>query len=156
MGKPHGLGGEVYVVPISDDPHRFDVGASLLDEQGEELLIESARRHNDRLLIKFAGVDDRDTAATMKGPLYVTEDALRALDDDEFWTHDAIGCEVFTVDDPTPVGTVRDLMSGAAQDLLVLDTPRGERLVPLVKAIVVEVDVAARRVVLDPPAGLLD
>ena len=54
------------------------------------------------------------------------------------------------------VGTVARVVPGPAQDLLALDTPVGERLVPLVKEIVVEIDTRNRRVVLDPPQGLLD
>jgi 16S rRNA processing protein RimM len=51
---------------------------------------------------------------------------------------------------------VSSVVHGPAQDLLAVSTERGERLVPLVKEIVVEVDVRARRVVIHPPAGLLD
>ncbi|MGH3900751.1 MAG: ribosome maturation factor RimM, partial [Pseudonocardiaceae bacterium] len=54
------------------------------------------------------------------------------------------------------LGTVREIVHAPASDLLVLDTARGDALVPFVRAIVSEVDLANGRVVLDPPAGLLD
>ncbi|MGH3838085.1 MAG: PRC-barrel domain-containing protein, partial [Pseudonocardiaceae bacterium] len=54
------------------------------------------------------------------------------------------------------LGTVREVVHAPASDLLVVETDRGEVLVPFVRAIVPEVDLAGGRVVLDPPAGLLD
>ena len=154
-GKPHGLAGDVYVVPISDDPRRFEPGSRLLRADGSELVIESVRRHTNRFLVKFEGVESRDDAERVRGPLFVSADDVRALDEDEFWPHDLEGCEVF---DRTGerLGTVTKLIPGNAQDLLAVATERGERLVPLVKEIVVAVDVAGRRVTIDPPAGLLD
>ncbi|HUM00747.1 MAG TPA: ribosome maturation factor RimM, partial [Thermoanaerobaculia bacterium] len=58
--------------------------------------------------------------------------------------------------DGRPLGVVKDLVEVAGRPLLVLETPRGEREVPFSRPIVVAVDLAVRRVVLDPPAGLLD
>ena len=154
VGKPHGLDGEVYVVPISDDPDRFAPGSRLLSSNDSELEIESVRNHGSRLLVRFVGVTDRDTADNLRGPLYVTRNEVRALDEDEYWPQDLIDCEVFI--DGQAGGRVLEVRPGAAHDLLVLETPRGERLVPLVKEIVRSVDTEARRIDLEPPAGLLD
>jgi 16S rRNA processing protein RimM len=154
-GKPHGLAGDVYVVPISDDPRRFQAGSVLLRVDGTELVVESARRHADRFLVKFSGIESRDAAALLRGPLYVSAADVRTLGEDEFWPHDLEGCEVVDVTGAV-VGAVRAVIPGSAQDLLAVDTAAGERLVPLVKEIVVAVDVAGRRVTIDPPPGLLD
>jgi 16S rRNA processing protein RimM len=148
------VGGEVYVEPISDDPHRFDPGAILVRDDDSEIVVEASRRHNDRLLVKFAGVDSRSAAETARGPLYVKHGQERALDDGEFWERDLIGCEVFVGD--TLVGVVERIDHDQFQDRMVVATDRGERLVPMVKEIVVKVDVAARRLVIDPPTELLD
>lgn len=154
IGKPHGLAGEVYVVPISDDPTRFEPGSVLQTERGE-LTVASSRRHGDRLLVHFEGIDSRDLAERLRGPLFVPAESVRALEEDEFWPHDLEGCEV--VDEAgAALGTVARIAPGAAHDILVVDTPAGERLIPLVKEIVREVDVDARRVLVDPPEGLLD
>ena len=154
IGKPHGISGEVYVVPISDDPRRFEPG-SRLQWRDRDLVVAGARRHGNRLLVKFEGVDDRNTAETLRGPLFVPATEARTLEDNEFWPHDLIGCEVWTVGH-APHGQVKDGIPGVAQDLLVVATENGEHLVPLVKEIVVKVDLEAGIVLLDPPAGLLD
>ena len=139
---------------ISDDPRRFQAGSELLRDDGR-LIVESVRPHGTRLLVKFEGVDTRDDAESLRGPLFVPADDARTLEDDEYWPHDVIGCEVYNLSDDR-IGVVADLVPGAAQDLLIVTTEAGERMVPLVKEIVRRVDVAERRVVIDPPAGLLD
>ena len=155
VGKPHGLHGHVFVVRISDDPERFRPGARLLTATGGEVTVVEAKQHGDRFLISFSGYETREAAETLRGPLYIDATQARDLGDDEFWEHDFVGCRASTTSG-IEVGTVARVIPGPAQDLLALDTPAGERLVPLVKEIVVEVDTRNRRVVLDPPPGLLD
>jgi 16S rRNA processing protein RimM len=155
VGKPHGIAGEVYVVPISDDARRFEPGAALQREDGTTLVVETARHHTNRFLVKFEGVDSRDEAERVRGPLFVPAADARALEDDEFWPHDLEGCAVVLADG-SPVGQVTSVVTGPAQDLLEIATPRGERLVPFVKEMVVGVDLDARTVTIDPPAGLLE
>ena len=155
VGKPHGLSGEVYVLPISDDPTRFNPGSVLVRDDGTPLSVEAARRHRDRFLVKFADVDDREAAEKLRGPLYVPANALRQLDDDEYWPHELIGCVVFDTAG-RPLGAIEAITPGAAHDLISVRTERGLRSLPAVKDIVVEIDIAARRVVADAPEGLLE
>ncbi|HEU4488400.1 MAG TPA: ribosome maturation factor RimM [Actinomycetota bacterium] len=154
-GKPHGLSGELYVTPISDDPRRFEQGSVLYTAGGEALTVERSRLHRNRLLVKFEGVDDRDAADARRGPLYVRSEDVRALGDGEWWEHELIGMRV---EDPEgrELGRITGVVPGAAQDLLEIGTPGGERLVPLVAAIVTEIDREARRAVVEAPEGLLD
>lgn len=154
MGKPHGLSGEVYVVPISDDPHRFDEGSVLIREDDTTLTIEACRPHNNRLLVKFEGVEDREGAEDIRGPLFVTPEARRELESDEFWMDDLVGCKVQLVGGDE-VGTVTQVVPGAAQDLLEVETEAGPRLIPIVKEIVLSVDIEQMLVTVDPPEGLL-
>lgn len=155
IGKPHGTTGEVYVVRISDDPHRFDPGATLIHEDGRELTVQSSRSHRDRFLVHFQGATDRESAQALRGALYIDTSAVRQLDESEFWEADLIGCTV-VLTDGSEVGEVTDVIVRPAQDLLQIETPRGERLVPFVGEIVTEVDAQGRRIVMDPPQGLLD
>lgn len=155
IGKPHGLGGEVYVVRISDDPERFSVGATLVHDDGRDLIIEAARPHRDRFLVKFEGIETRTQAEALRGDLYIRLDQVRDLERDEFWPHDLVGSEVITAAGDA-VGRVTEVRPGSAHDLLVVDTRSGERMIPAVKAIVTSVDVDAHTITIEPPAGLLD
>ncbi len=143
------------MIRISDDPRRFEPGSRLHHEDGRELAVESARDHRNRLLVKFEGVDDRTAAEELRGVLYVEASEARDLDPGEFWEHDLTGLAVVRAGTRAEVGTVSHVQPGPAQDLLVLDTPGGERLVPLVAGIVVGVDLDAGEVTIDPPEGLL-
>jgi 16S rRNA processing protein RimM len=155
IGKPHGIAGEVYVTPISDDPGRFEPGASLVHEDGRELTVETSRAHRDRFLVKFAGFDARTEAEGLRGSLYVHIEQARELEADEFWPHDLVGAEVVEPGGRR-VGRITEVRPGPAHDLLVVETGSGERMIPAVKAIVTSIDTVAHRIHVDPPAGLLD
>lgn len=85
----------------------------------------------------------------------MSSEVARELEDTEYWEHELVGCRAFLLDG-TEVGEVTDVIVRPAQDLLEIETGHGRRLIPFVEAIVREVDPQQRRVVLDPPAGLLD
>lgn len=155
IGKPHGTSGEVYVVRISDDPRRFEIGAELTHEDGRKLVVATCRAHRNRFLVRFDGIDSREEAEAIRGALYVDPADARALEDTEYWEYEIVGSTV-ALTDGTQVGQVSDVIVRPAQDLLEVTTQHGPRLVPFVDEIVVQVDRAARRVVIDPPAGLLD
>jgi 16S rRNA processing protein RimM len=146
--------GEVYVVVISDDPRRFEPGSRLLTADDQALEIESRRGHGSRLLVKFHGVSSRDEADSLRGPLYVPSEDARSLEDGEFWPFDLVGCEVY--EEGELRGTVTEVRPGAAQDLLIIDTAAGERMIPLVKEIVTSVQTDNRRIDVTPPEGLLE
>jgi len=158
IGRPHGLRGEVTVQVHTDFPdQRFATGVLLRGDTGDTLRVDTVRPHNGALLVRFAGIADRAAAAELCGQVLSIDAAeLPDLDDpDEFYDHQLEGLAAVGPDGAA-LGTVREVMHAPASDLLVLDTDHGEVLVPFVRAIVPEVDLVAGRVVLDPPAGLLD
>jgi 16S rRNA processing protein RimM len=144
------------MVAISDDPHRFETGSRLELADGRLLVVEGTRIHRgDRLLVKFEGIDSRNAAELLRGPVYVHENQRRELEAGQYWQHELVGCRVLTVAG-NEVGQISGVVGGPAQDLLSVDRGGATVLVPLVKAIVVDVDIDARRVTIAPPAGLLD
>lgn len=102
--------------------------------------------------MKFEGTDSRDDAEALRGALFVPSDRVRELDADEYWPHDLVGCALVTAAGDE-VGEVSRVVPGAAQDLLVVGAE--EKLIPMVKDIVISVDIEGRRIVIDPPEGLL-
>jgi 16S rRNA processing protein RimM len=150
----------------TDEPdERFAVGAAL--EAGPTpddnapaaatLRVAAKRWHSGQLLVAFAGITDRTAAGELTGRwLSVDSSRLPASPDpDEFRDHELVGLSVRTLAGEA-VGVVTDVRHHG-QDLLVVRHPGGEEtLVPFVKAIVPDVDVAAGVLVIDPPPGLLD
>ena len=118
-------------------------------------MVERSREHRDRFLVKFEGIDSRPEAEAAKGTLFVPADRARELEDGEYWERDVVGCTVVTSEGAS-LGTVTDVIPGPAQDLLEIDTERGPKLVPFVSEFVSDVDTGARKIVLDPPEGLLE
>jgi 16S rRNA processing protein RimM len=168
IGRPHGIRGEVTIGIRTDEPDlRFAVGAVVdasPDGQDEtpadttQLTVACRRWHSGQLLVGFAGITDRTVAAELTGTwLSIDSSQLPDTPDpDEFRDHELIGLSVATADGAA-AGVVTDVLHHG-QDLLVVRRDGGgpEILVPFVKAIVPEVDVAAGRLVIDPPPGLID
>jgi len=159
IGRPHGVRGEVTVEVRTDAPDdRFVPGAVLRTEPATAgpLTVESARWHSGTLLVTFAEVQGRDAVEALRNTLLLVDAATVDADeeDDAWYPHQLAGLKAVLVDG-TPLGVVRDLRTGLAQDLLVVRGTDGrEVLVPFVARLVPTVDVARGRVVLDPPGGL--
>ena len=160
IGRPHGIRGQVTVETRTDEPdERFAPGAVLsVDGPVHQLVVERTHWHSGRLLVSFEGIEDRGAAEGIRGLLLHVERDEDELptEPDEYYDSNLEGCAVVLVDG-TPVGLVAEVVHLPAQDLLVVHTPDDrDVLVPFVSAIVPDVDVVARRIVIDPPAGLLD
>ena len=160
IGRPHGVRGEVTVEPRTDEPdERFAPGAVLIvDPPVNSLGVQRSHWHSGRLLVHFDGVDDRNAAEALRGLLlHVDRDPSELPEDpEEFYDSALLGCHV-EMQDGAAVGDVVDVVHLPAQDLLVVRLADDrEVMVPFVEAIVPTVDAQARRIVIDPPGGLLD
>jgi 16S rRNA processing protein RimM len=160
IARAHGLRGQVIVTPETDFPdERFRPGAELFVERGgriDALTVTTARFHRERPVIGIAGVETMNDAETLAGlELRVPIERLAALPPGTFYRHDLIGCRVETRDGRT-VGQVRDVEGTLTGSRLVVDGDGGEVLIPLVAAICTDVDPAAKRIVIDPPEGLIE
>lgn len=164
VAKAHGIGGEVVVEIRTDDPGaRFAPGNTLRGKAsrggGErDFVVESAREHGGRLLVRLAGVGDRDSADALRGTVFVVDsEDLPAIDEpDTYYDHQLEGLRVRTVTGQD-VGAVAEVLHTAAGELLaVRRDDGGEVLVPFVGAIVTSVSLDDEVVQIDPPEGLLD
>jgi 16S rRNA processing protein RimM len=145
VGRAHGIRGEVALTLVTDRVERVAPGA-VLWAGGRRLEVRSSRPHQGRFLVHFEGVGDRSAAEVLHGAVLSAE----PLDDPgALWVHELVGAEVIAAADGTSLGTVAAVEANPASDLLVLD---GGGLVPLTFLVRVE----AGRLVVDPPAGLLD
>lgn len=159
IGHAHGVKGEVSVEVRTDDPDRRYADGSVLATDPPErgpLTVESVRAHHGRLLVRFAGVEDRNAAEALRNTLLVVDSADAGdAGDGEYWDHELLGLTAVTTGG-TKLGPVTDVVHVPGSPLLAIDVNGREVLVPFVEAIVPEVDVAGGRLVVDPPEGLLD
>jgi 16S rRNA processing protein RimM len=158
--RPHGLNGEVRLrLHHAESTALEEVDAvylALPGATGEPCRhrLEGARFVEGGVLCKLEGVEDRDQAALLRGAeACVRRDELAPLADGEFYLADLEGCAVVTCAGQ-PFGVVHEVQALGAHDTLVIHDGDIERLLPYVPQFVVEVDLEARRVVVDPPEGL--
>jgi 16S rRNA processing protein RimM len=160
--KPYGLGGEVRVRVLTDRPaERF---AALRQcvlwepdiDRREACQIATCRLDGETVLVKMRGVDSPEHARQLAGRLLAVDqtDALPAPEG-SFYPWQMKGARVETRDGRV-AGTFVGIEPGGAQDLWVVADGDRERLIPAVPEIVVEVNVGERRIVIDPPEGLLE
>lgn len=160
IARPHGLRGQVIVNPQTDFAEdRFRPGEVLWTRTrlGEErLTINSVRFQNGRPVVGFEGLSSIDEVERLAGAeLRVPEAALKALEAGRYYEHQLVGCAVEAVSGGR-VGTVARVEGGPGGSRLVVDGDRGEILIPFAVDICVHVDVAEKRIQIDPPEGLLD
>ncbi len=164
--KAHGVTGEVVVEVRTDDPdRRFAPGITLRAKQsgesgpGRDYVVETVRDHGNRLLLRLAGIADRDGADALRGRLFVIDSKdLPPIDDpDEYYDHQLEGLRVRTTSGQD-IGAVAEVLHTAAGELLAVkaDDGREELLVPFFSAIVTAVSLKDGTVEIDPPEGLLD
>lgn len=161
--KAHGIGGEIVVEIRTDDPHaRFAPGNTLRGKasrgDGErDFVVESVREHGGRLLVRLAGITDREAADALRGTLFVVDsDDLPPIDEaDTYYDHELEGLHVRTITGHD-VGVVAEVLHTAAGELLAVRRESGEALVPFVTAIVTSVSLDDGTIEIDPPEGLLD
>lgn len=154
IGRAHGLRGQVSVRPRTDSiEERFAPGA-VLSADGRPLTVASIHLQQGRLVVAFAEVTDRSAAEGLRGLDLTAVGVPEALEEDEYHDTELIGLAAV---DPAGnhLGEVVAVQHNPTQDLLVLRTEGGERLVPFVTALVPEVDPAAGRLVINPIPGLL-
>jgi 16S rRNA processing protein RimM len=160
IARAHGLRGQVIVNPETDFPEgRFRPGAELfLNRAGvvEPLTVTTVRFQGQRPVIGLHGVEDVEAASALAGfELRVPLEWLAALPEGMFYRHDLVGCGVETRGGEQ-VGTVKEVEGTMGGSRLVVETSHGDVLVPLALEICTTIDPRHRRIVIEPPDGLLE
>lgn len=164
VGKPHGLRGEVKVIPETDDPRLFEglhalyIGPS--EEHSREFEVESVRFQQARIglipLLKVKGYDSPEAASTLRGQLLLVDRQSVELMEDEVFAYEVVGLVVQT-EDGTVIGRVTDVLESPAHDLYQVEKLDGSvALVPVVSEFIKNVDLDAELVTITPIEGLLD
>lgn len=152
-----GLRGELKIAPSrsGEDALAAGVGvrAQLADGTSRALRVRTLRVHKGRPLVAFDGIDDATAADALTGATLFVDRADVAMDDDEYFDDDLVGCALIDAAG-TVLGEVVAVEHYPAQDVLLVGPRRA--MVPLVRAFVRAIDVGARRISVELPAGLLD
>ena len=156
IGRAHGVLGEATVQVQTDDPDvRFKVGAKLSLDNGKDLTIRSSRWHNQILLLAFDGVVDRNQIEELRDQMISAEVDITSLSPGEYHYQQLLGCQVF-LQSAELIGEVDEIVKLPGQDLLSVARNGKTVLIPMVKKIIISIDVLTKKIVVNPPEGLLD
>ena len=157
FGAPHGVRGEVRLQSYTGDPKAIAGYGPLAAGDGRAFTLTGVRPVKDNMLVaRVAGVDGRDGAAALTGvELFLDRDALPPPDAEEFYVADLVGMAAYDRDGAA-LGTVVAVPNYGGGDLVEIRPVAGGEtlLLPFTRAVVPTVDLAARRITVDPPADV--
>lgn len=159
VARPHGVKGEVCINPISQVEGRFKLLRTVLIDLGgeiKEFKVEGVKARGKQVILRLAGIENRDQAESLRNAEVGVKSAdLALLPDDTFYIFDLIGCDVVG-NVSGVIGKVSDVLQMPANDVLVVETQKGEVLIPLVKAVIRGVDLKQKLIFIKEIEGLLD
>lgn len=159
--RTRGLKGELVADVLTDFPERFQDVSELTGVgsggQRKQLELESYWFQNDRMVLKFTGYDTIEAAKALVGYEFGLPEAERVqLSRDEFYDWELEGCSVEN-GPGSIIGKVSEVLRTGGVELLVVEDGAGrEILIPMAQSIVVEIDISHKKILIDPPEGLLD
>jgi 16S rRNA processing protein RimM len=151
-----GLRGHVKVTPLTSNPNRFAVGATLF-VNGQPRKVVDLNTSQGYPIVKFEGFPNATAAEALRGGLIeIDEAALPQLPEGEYYLHDLEGIEVVTRDGEA-VGTLVEVLTTGANDVYVIRRPgKPNALVPAIPDVILYVDLDAHRMTIEAMPGLLD
>lgn len=153
--RPHGITGEVKVDGPADVLEALaSVRRVYLGEERSAVTVEACRFHQGSALLRLAGVADRNAAEGLRGrDVYLRAADLPVLPEGEYYAHDLVGLRV--VDDAgQDLGELAEVLATGANDVYVVRTPDGERLLPAIESVVRRIDLDQGVIVVTVPPGL--
>ncbi|MBI4910871.1 MAG: 16S rRNA processing protein RimM [Acidobacteria bacterium] len=159
LGRTRGLRGEMFAEPGGDWSARdlAQFSGLFLHPSGQPAALENAWEHQGRLILKLAGVDSIEQAERLRGQeLSLPGDARPPVPEGEFYVGDLQGCRVIHFRSGAEIGVVAECLQYGGPMLLKVKRDETEMLIPFAKEICREVDITEKRIVVDPPEGLLE
>jgi len=157
----HGIKGEVKVKQITDFIERFHIGETVYYKSNQDkllpLIIDGFRTTNKGLLIQFKGYSSINDVEHLLGMnLYIKEEQLTALEENEYYFHEIIGCNVKTTTGEN-LGIIDSILTPGANDVWVIKSRDGkEILIPYIEDVVKQVNIAEKEVTIELMEGLID
>ena len=151
---PWGVDGYVKLEALTDSPDRLSPGAAFLTDRGS-MAIETLRRGGRGLIARFCGIEDRNAAESLRGLLlYVPRHQVPPLPEGQYYHFQILDVDVWTPDGRF-LGKVKEILTTGSNDVYVVRDGSKEALIPAIRDVIVDVDVEAGRMTVDPPEGLL-
>ncbi len=149
-----GIRGEIKIRAFTESPEAFERSATVYIDD-TPFSLGRMRVHKGAILIFVEGIQTPEQALALKGCLVKTDpENLPPKEDDEFYWYELIGMKVQTIDG-IDLGRVAEIIPTGANDVLVVEGPCGEVLLPMIDDVVKEIDTSGKKMVVDPLEGLV-
>lgn len=154
LQKPFGIRGEIRVQAYTETFEAFEK-SEWLQVKEKRMTIKQIRVHKGSVLVLFDGINTPEQASEFSGQLIQTSERnLPAKDEDEYYYFELIGLDVFTKSG-RHLGKITEIMATGANDVFVVNGDCGEVLIPFIDDVVTEIDLATKKVQVDPMEGLI-
>jgi 16S rRNA processing protein RimM len=160
IAKPIGTRGEVKILPLTDDTKRFEDLRSVLvgseENASVQVKVVSVRIDAKQAVFCLDGFDSVEKAESLRDQfIFVPKENKVRLHEGSYFIDDVLGCRVIT-EEQKYVGIVIDLLKFPANDIWVIKSDEKEILIPAVKAMIRQVDVANKRITISDLEGLIE
>lgn len=154
----HGVKGEVRVQPWCDSPAFITQFHTLYyDADGRQpVTVLQSRAHGNIALLRLAGVESLEQAQAMRGQVLFMRRADAKLADGAYFLQELFGCKVYDADTGVFYGELTDVSETGANDVWHITKEKAEYLLPAIREVVVQVDVAAEKILIRPMRGIFD
>lgn len=158
--KAQGIKGELKVIPLTENPHRFGQIRRVFFQEAkgsiQELYLQSYRLFNEYVLLKFDGIDDMTAAEALgRGYLLIPKEERPTLPEGRYYHDEIIGLEVWTTAGES-LGTVDQVFQTGANDVYSVRSKTRQILIPALKRVILGIDLAQGRMVVELPEGLVE
>lgn len=159
ISKAHGIKGEVSITPITDELQQYEelheVYLNMKQKRREKHTIERGNVRNNKIVVKFFGIDDRDAASALKGAIVEKRgEDCKLLPRDEYYIFDLIGLKVYTVEGMY-LGEIAEVLTLTANDVYIVRDGEKEFLIPAIKDVIKKIDLEKETILIDPIDGLI-
>lgn len=156
----HGIRGEVKVIPLTDDPKRFELLEYVYIDNNKSLekyTIKNIKYFKNMVIIKFEELQDMTSAEKLKQSIVkIPRELALPLEDDEYYVQDLIDIKVST-DDCEYLGTIKDIIFTGSNDVYVIETEdKKEILIPALKQCIKQIDMNSKTMIVSLLEGLID
>lgn len=156
--SPHGVRGELKVLPMTDDMSRFDLLDTITVRSGKkvtEYVIENVRYHKNKVLLTLEGIYDKDQADGLRnGLIEIPRDQGVELEEDRYYIVDLVGMDIF--ENGKRIGRLKEVLQYGAADLYVIDENGKDWMLPATKENILDVDMENNRIDVFVPEGMRD
>lgn len=141
FGAPHGVRGEIRIIPLTDFPNRFKNLRNVIVNESQSLTVNSVRYHNQFIIIKFDEFDSMEAVKTLNGKLLKVERKdVPPLAPGEFYSFDIIGLLVKD-ENENILGNVVEILKTGSNDVYIVEKDNQQLLVPALKSVVKNIDI---------------